>query len=287
MKFLSRITPLLFVLLIGFLFSGCSKVPAGHEGVKVELYGSDQGVSASYLGVGRHWIGVNEELYVFPVFEQNYTYTQSLNEGEKVDQSITFQNGQGQSFNVDIGVRLQVMEGESVNLFQQYQKQLRGVILGPMRNSIRKALNRTASTMTVEEIVGEGRARLMDSVKEYLVQQFEPYGIRVIDVMQASDFRLPRKIRDAIDAKIAATQRAEQREYELREAIAQARKDSVNAASNARVKVMAAQAEAQANREIARSITPTLVRYEAAKRWDGKQPQVVGSSGQLLFQVDR
>ena len=43
-----------------------------------------------------------------------------------------------------------------------------------------------------------------------------------------------------------------------------------------------AEAQAKANELLARSITPTLVQYEMAKRWDGKMPQVSSSAMPLL-----
>jgi hypothetical protein len=43
---------------------GCSKVPAGNVGVKVYLLGTNKGVDHEVLGVGRYWIGFNEELYL-------------------------------------------------------------------------------------------------------------------------------------------------------------------------------------------------------------------------------
>ena len=43
-----------------------------------------------------------------------------------------------------------------------------------------------------------------------------------------------------------------------------------------------AQAQAEANTILARSLTNTLVNYEIATRWDGKVSQVSGSAGVLL-----
>ncbi|TON81215.1 transposase, partial [Vibrio parahaemolyticus] len=57
--------------------TGCSKITAGHVGIKVNLLGGDKGVQAEEVGVGRYWVGVNEELYSFPTFSQNYVWTAS------------------------------------------------------------------------------------------------------------------------------------------------------------------------------------------------------------------
>lgn len=48
------------------VLAGCSKVPAGNVGVIVNLYGSEKGVETREVGTGRYWVGVNEELYLFP-----------------------------------------------------------------------------------------------------------------------------------------------------------------------------------------------------------------------------
>ena len=55
--------------------AACSKVPVGNVGIKVNLYGSDKGINATELPTGRYWIGVNEELFVFPTFTQTYSWT--------------------------------------------------------------------------------------------------------------------------------------------------------------------------------------------------------------------
>ena len=51
-----------------------------------------------------------------------------------------------------------------------------------------------------------------------------------------------------------------------------------------RAKAITAEAEAQAraNHLLAESITPTLVQYEMAKRWNGQMPQVTGSSMPMI-----
>ena len=46
------------------LFASCSRVPAGHKGIRVFLLGGDKGVDHEELGVGRYHIGINEELYI-------------------------------------------------------------------------------------------------------------------------------------------------------------------------------------------------------------------------------
>ena len=43
-----------------------------------------------------------------------------------------------------------------------------------------------------------------------------------------------------------------------------------------------AEAQAKANQLLAQSVTPTLVQYEMAKRWNGQMPQVAGSAMPMI-----
>lgn len=53
-----------------FVIRSCAKVEAGYVGVRVNLLGGNKGVDSEVLGVGRYWIGWNQELYLFPTFQQ-------------------------------------------------------------------------------------------------------------------------------------------------------------------------------------------------------------------------
>ena len=87
-------------------------------GVKVYLLGGDKGIDQEILGVGRYWIGWNEELYLFPTFQQNYVWTKDKTEGSPTDESITFQTKEGLSINTDVGISLSVERDILALLFQ-------------------------------------------------------------------------------------------------------------------------------------------------------------------------
>jgi hypothetical protein len=44
-------------------------------GVKCYLLGKSKGVDAEALGVGRYYIGFQQELYLYPTFVQQYAFT--------------------------------------------------------------------------------------------------------------------------------------------------------------------------------------------------------------------
>ena len=65
---------------------------------------------------------------------------------------------------------------------------------------------------------------------------------------------------------------------ELQKNTYQAQGDSIKAVGRAKAILAEAQAQAQANELLAKSISGSLVQYEMAKKWNGVMPQVSGSA---------
>lgn len=269
--------------------TGCSKVPAGHVGVKVYLLGTAKGVDSEVLGVGRYWIGWNEELYLFPTFQQTKAWTKEETKDSPSDQSFTFQTKEGLSVNADVSISYTINAEKIASLFQRYRKGVDEITDIYLRNLVRDALVQASSTKTVEYIYGEGKTELIAEVRQMVSQKMVDIGINIDMISFIGDLRLPPNVIDSINAKIEATQRAQQRENELREAKAQAEKQVAEAhgkaesakalaAGEAEAIKMRAAAQAEANAKLSRSITPELVEYLKIQTWDGKLPQVSGGT---------
>lgn len=274
-------------------FYGCSKVPAGNVGVKVYLLGGSKGVDNEVLGVGRYWIGWNEELYLFPTFQQNKSWTKDKTEGSPSDQSFTFQTKEGLSVNTDIAISYTIQPEKVAILFQRYRKGVSEITDIYLRNLVRDALVQEASVRSVEAVYGEGKNDLIADVKKMVSEKMTPTGITIDMISFIGDMRLPANVIASINAKIEATQRAQQRENELREAKAQAEKQVAKAKGDAESEVkiaegqaaaikINAEAQAEANMKLSKSLTPELVEYIKSQKWDGRLPQVTGSTGTLL-----
>lgn len=258
----------------------CSKVPAGNVGVKVYLLGKEKGVDSEVLPVGRYWIGINEDLYLFPTFEQNYTWA---NNGEgRNDESITFQDRDGTTINTDVGISYHINPEKVHNVFQKYRRGVDEITDVFLRNQVRDAFNKAASKMSVDEIYGARKEEFMDSIQKTVADEVHPIGIEITKLYITGSFRLPPVVLAALNSKIESTQRAIQRENELREAEAQAKKEIAKADGEGKAILAKAEAQAKANRIISDSITATLVEYNKWNRWDGKMPTVTGSAGTLM-----
>jgi len=253
------------VILSAAILTGCSKVPAGYQGIIVNLYGSEKGVSERSVGVGRYWVGINEELYKFPTFLQNYTWTK----GHEInkDESITMQTQDGLTINADVGITYQIRPENVALVFQRYRRGVEEITDTFLRNMVRDCMNSTASQMTVEQIYGPQKEVFMKRVNESVKQQAKEDGIDVDRIYLIGTFRLPDAVVSSIDAKIQATQNAIKVQNEVATATAEAQK-----------KMIQAKAEADANAIVNKSLTAEFLQYQAIQKWDGKLPQVTGNA---------
>jgi len=259
--------------------SACSKVPAGNVGVKVYLLGGTKGVDHEVLGVGRYWIGINEELYLFPTFTQNYVWAASKDEGSKDNESITFQTKEGMDVNTDIGISYHIDPAKVGDVFQKYRKGVDEITDIFLRNMVRDALIQVGAKNPVESVYGEGKTALINEAQDIVKNQVKDIGIVVEKIYLVGSMRLPAQVVAALNSKITATQQAQQRENELRMSEAEAKKKIAIADGDAQSTLLRAKAQAEANKLLSNSITPTLVQYESIQKWDGKLPQVGGATG--------
>lgn len=263
--------------------AACDRVPAGNVGVKVNLLGGDKGVDTEELSPGRYWIGMNEELYIFPTFTQNYVWTADAAESSPDNESLSFQTVEGMTVNADVGISYAIRADKVNTIFQKYRRGVNEITDTFLCNMVRDALNTTVSTRPISSVYGAGKAEIMSEVEQRVRDQVDPLGIDVERIYWVGELRLPQTVTASLNAKIEATQRAQQRQNEVAEAKAEAQKKIEAARGEAEQIRLKAEAEAEANQIVARSITPELVQYEAIKRWDGNLPRFTGGNAPMPF----
>ena len=269
------------VALLGVLLGGlaaCSYVPAGNVGVKVNMLGSDKGVDTEVLPVGRYWIGMNEEPYLFPTFMQNYVWTKDAQEGSPNDESISFQTADGMTANADIGISYSIDPEKVSIIFQTYRRGVDEITDTFLRNMVRDAIVKEASNKPIEYVYGAGKAELLASVQKDVMDQVTPIGIKIDKIYWIGEIRLPQTVIDSINNKNAATQMAQQRQNEVAQAKAEADKKIEDARGQAESILRVAEAQAKANRLLADSLSAEFVQYQAITKWDGQLPKMTGSS---------
>lgn len=282
-KFVSAL-PLLMLMSVTPLMGGCGvveywSVPAGNVLVVVNKYGSDKGLdNAEVRGPGRYWLTYNQEGHLFPTFTQNYTWTKDCDaSGDCTDESISFQTREGLTVNTDVGISYEVKADKAHVVFAKYRRGVDEITDIYLRNMVRDALVQEGSRLAVEAVYGSGKTDLMARVEDQVRMLVADLGIHVENIYWIGEARLPDKVIEALNAKIEATQKAQQRENEIQQTKAEAQKAIEEARGLAESVRLRAEAEAAANDLVSKSLTPELVRYRALDKWNGELPRINGA----------
>jgi len=262
-------------------------ISPGYTGIVVNLFGDDKGPSGKELPVGMHWVAPWKKVYKFPMFEQNHVW-----EGNK---SFIFQSGEGLNVSADMGISYHLEPGKVHTLFAKYRRGLEEISDIFIRNYARDAIAKAASKLKVEDLYGTEKQHFLESVQLELKGDLAAMGISIDRLYLIGTLHFPQQVVTALNSKIEATQRAQQRENELREAQAQAQKEIAAAQGEAQRKKLSseaeaaatmikAQAEAEANRLITQSLSQEIIVYQAIKQWDGKLPTFVGAMPQMMME---
>lgn len=256
------------VLFIIWIF--CFKsISPGYVGVVVDTLGDSKGVESKELHVGMHWTAPWKKVYQFPVFEQNYSWED--NDG------FNFQTSEGMAVSADIGISYHLKPEFIPVIFQKYRRGMHEINDIFIRNYLRDAINKSASKTKIEDLYS-GKETFFEDIELHVKNDLKSIGIEVSRIYLIGRFHFPNNVIAALNSKIEAMQRAQQRENELREAEAEAKKQVAQAEGQAKCAILKAESEAKANLVLAKSITPELIQWQSMQKWDGKLPQVSGTA---------
>lgn len=256
-------------------------IKPGTVGIVVNLFGDKKGVEDQELTVGYYFIPPWKDIYTFPTYEQNHTWRCEGGEG------FSFQTMEGLSISASIGITYHLKPTEIHLLFCKYRRGMEEISHIFIRNFIRDAINRHASKLKIEDLYGSAKESFFDDVQKVVQHDLAELGIVVSRIYLIGNFVFPDRVIEALNQKIEAIQRAQQRENELREAEAQAKKDVatsdgharsmlLTATANAKKIEMEAAAQAKANDLLSASLSPNLIKSQEIQKWDGKLPVYSG-----------
>ena len=135
----------IFVAILAMLitFSSCTRIDAGHEGIKVNLYGSNKGVDNVELCTGMVWFNpVTERVYEYPTFVQTVDYD-----------PFTINAKDGSEFTVDPTLSIKMIDGSSPAIFKKYRKSVEDIINSTLYNYTKDAFRVQLNKFTTDEIV--------------------------------------------------------------------------------------------------------------------------------------
>jgi regulator of protease activity HflC (stomatin/prohibitin superfamily) len=162
---------------------------------------------------------------------------------------------------------------------------------GYLRNVARDMFNETAGKYSIEQIMGDN-APFLQEVRQKLQAQVDNIGVVIEQFGLIGAPRPPDAVIGSINAKVQAQQIALQKQNEIMQAEAEAKKAVAVAEGEAKAKIALAEGEARANQLLAGSISPVLIEWQklrvqqqAIDKWNGVRPEVeagTGATGLLL-----
>lgn len=263
-------------MLASLTLTGCyERVEPGNAGVMVNRLGDEKGVDAKPLGVGRYWVGWNEDLYTFPTFKQMKSYPEPFN----------FQMSDGTTIGYSIGIAYRVTPNMVTTVFQTYRKGVDDITDTDLRQKISDALNRRASKMNTDKFIDGGKDDILIGVLTDLQKEMGPVGIEVISVSWMGKPDYPPTVVESINAKVTANQKTLQREQEVKQSTAEANKAIEEARGKAESAKLEADGAAYATMAAAKAEAdsinlrgealrknPEIIQLESITKWNGVLP---------------
>lgn len=252
--------------------AACSRVSPGETGVRVQNYGSNAGVENRALGVGTYSEMFGADIYTFPTTVQTLNYAKT----EEGNNEIPFQDKNGLIVTADVTISFHVDPQKAPQLFQIYKLDTDNLMSGPVRNKVRSAMVAAASTMTVEDIYGPGKTRLITNATKLVRAYFEKRGLIIDGLDWAGPIRIPENIVERINARAQTEQArvAAEAQVATEEATGRARVARAQAIANA--KLIEAQGQANATKAKNEAVAQNPgYQNEWVRKWDGQLPKVV------------
>ena len=286
----SIVTGVVIVLVIICGFACTERIPAGYVGV---VYNMNGGVEDEVLTQGWKIVSPTKNVTLYSIaLEQSYM-TKSDQGDSPEDESFEIPTKEGASLETDIAFSYSYELNEVPNTFTRFRGQSGKEIL---KSFIKPKMQAWIKEITPEfamiDIVSKQRGVVNAALTEKLKERFRPYGI-VIDNVALADVRPDEDTDKAIKEKIKAQEALETakvtaekdkveatRDKEIAEINAE--KAKIEAQGQADAELIRANAEAEANKKIAESLTDELIEKIKYDKWNGELPYIEGTSTPIV-----
>jgi hypothetical protein len=243
------------------LITSCERIDAGHEGVKVNLYGTDKGIDNIAIVTGTVWYNpFTETIVEYPIFVKTYDY-----------EPFTVNARDGSPFVVDPTISLNIKPGASPYIYGKYRKTIDEIAITVILNHIKDAFRIQMNKYTTDSLIS-ARQVFENAVQITIDTLFSTEGLKLQQL--TTGLKYPTSIENAINQKNEIIQQTMRVENELKKTEAEAR-----------IKLVQAEADMKANQMRQSTLTPLLIQQEFIAKWDGRTP-LYGQSPTLFKTVE-
>jgi regulator of protease activity HflC (stomatin/prohibitin superfamily) len=268
------------IVLLFLIPTTVTYIHPGHVGIVISRTGG--GVERIPLTAGLHTrnpltTGIEE----YPIYMQTLVLAKTPSEGSPDNEEINVNSVEGQPISLDVAMSFELDAMKVPELYSTFRNNIDFIQHNYVKQTIRQALQEVIGGEAIADILGPKKAEVVARTQALLEKRLSPYGFAVKQ-FTINEIRAPQTVIDAINTKNVMQQTALTSQNELQKNQFQAQGDSIKAAGRAKAILAEAEAQAKANKLLAESITPTLVSYEMAKRWNGQMPQVTSNAMPMI-----
>jgi regulator of protease activity HflC (stomatin/prohibitin superfamily) len=274
------------------LLAGCTtRIGPGMVGIEVDQSGNQRGVQDIELRTGRVWYNpYSTSIIEYPTYMQSVTWTAATNEGNPVNEEITFNTKDSMTVRGDFNLSYTLLSDKVPAFYVKFRSDdLKTFNDGFLHSVARTCINDTAGGYNIEQIMGDNGPWLKES-QQCLDNKLDQYGVHIEQFGIVGSPRPPDQVIQSINMKVQATQLALQKQNEVAQATADALKAVAVADGEANAQIARAKGEAESNRIKSTSIDDKLIQWykltnnhDMIWRWNGSVPSVqTGQSGVLL-----
>jgi prohibitin 2 len=263
------------VIIIAILVTGSVKiVDAGHRGVLLTFGAVDTSRS---LDEGIH--------FVVPVRD---SVVQMEVRTQRITEDAASASGDLQDVRTQVALNYHLDPDNAQNLFKELGPDYANRVIVP---AIQESVKQVTARFNAEELITQ-RESVKTEIEQQIRARLAAYNI-IVDAISITEFEFSPEFVVAVEAKVAAQQRALQAQNELRRieieaqqvearAVGEQQANIARAEGVRQANVLQAQGEAQAITTIDEQLrqSPTYLEWLKSQRWDGQLPLVVSGGGQ-------
>ncbi|MGH9986892.1 MAG: prohibitin family protein [Nitrososphaeraceae archaeon] len=278
-----RITKLIIPIIIGVIIAGIliatsiKIVDAGNRGVLLSFGAVD---TTRSLSEGLH--------FVVPVRD---SVVQMEVRTQKIVEDAASASGDLQEVRTQVALNYHVDPDSAQLVYKQLGLDYANRVIIP---AIQESVKQVTARYNAEELITQ-REAVKTEIEQQIRTRLVSYNI-IVDAMSITEFQFSQEFVQAIEAKVAAQQRALQAQNELRRieieaqqaearAVGEQQANIARAEGVRQANVLQAQGEAQAITTIDEQLrnSPTYLEWLKSQSWDGQLPLVIGGSGVTPF----
>ncbi len=173
----------------------------------------------------------------------------------------------------DVALNWHIIPNEANDIFQRIGVE-NDVIERIINPAVEEVLKAVMARYTAEEIITK-RGEVKAGVDDLLTTRLANYHVEVDDISLVH-VHFSERFGEAVEAKQIAEQEAKRAEF-----------IALKAVREAEARVNLAKGEAESQRLIGETLTPSLLQKQAVERWNGSLPKIVSEGGVKLFDLSK